>query len=154
MFQSIHRMYLLILPHHPSQYDVTDDVYFTILSTLPVVYKSGFLGTKSPRLDFFCILRYSVNRSPPRRNSIPHLFHSKLSSQRHCVLGGATRHQKLRSRSSRLLLRTRTQNQTPCHVPSRSTYPTLGERPYRDVTFSSEILHLRVTPSLIVHFPH
>src|ERR1700761_5686492 len=98
MFQSIHRMYLLILPHHPSWYDVTDAVYFTILSTLSVVYKSGFLGTKSPRLDFFVSYGTQSIDSPPGvlLSSLSSLvIHSRLSSQRHCVLGGATCHQKL-----------------------------------------------------------
>ena len=36
------------------QYDVTVYVSLPILSTPVVVYKSGILGTQSPRLDFTC----------------------------------------------------------------------------------------------------
>ena len=75
----------LILPHHTLQYNVTIYVYLSILSTLVVVYKSGILGTHSPRLDFTCNM-VLVNWSSIRRNSIPHLFHSRHSSQRLCVL--------------------------------------------------------------------
>ena len=84
----------LILPHHTLQYDVTVYVYLPILSTPVVVYKSGILGTQSPRLDFTSNT-VLVNRSPTRRNSIPHTFHLRHSSQRLCVLGGVTHHQKL-----------------------------------------------------------
>src|ERR1700761_3355074 len=138
MFQSIHRTYLLILPHHPSQYDVTDDVYCTILSTLPVVYKSGFLGTKSPRLDFFCILRYSVNRSPPEEHSP---FPSGLIPLKALFIKTlCLRRSYSSSEAWKPLFATstyRTQNQTLCHVPSRSTYPMSGEHPYCDITASS-----------------
>ena len=84
----------LILPHHTLQYDVTAYVYLPILSTPVVVYKSGILGTQSPRLDFTCNT-VLVDWSPTRRNSIPHTFHSRHSSRRLCVLEGVTYHQKL-----------------------------------------------------------
>ena len=84
----------LILPHHTLQYDVTVYMYLPIISTLVVVYKSGILGTQSPRLDFTCNT-VLVNWSPTRRNSIPHLFHLRHSSWRLCVLEGVTHHQKL-----------------------------------------------------------
>ena len=55
----------LILPHHTLQYDVIAYVYLPILSTPVVVYKSGILGTQSPRLDFTCNT-VLVNWSPVR----------------------------------------------------------------------------------------
>ena len=75
----------LILPHHTLQHDVTAYMYLPILSTPVVVYKSGILGTRSPRLDFTCDT-VLVNWSLTRRNSLPHLFHLRHSPQRLSVL--------------------------------------------------------------------
>ena len=67
---------------------------YLFLGTPVVVYKSGILGTQSPRLDFSCNM-VLVNWSSTRRNFIPHLFYLRHSLRRLCVLRGVTHHQKL-----------------------------------------------------------
>ena len=60
-------------------------MYLPILSTPVVVYKSGILGTQSPRLDFICNT-VLVNWSPTRWNFSPSTFHLRPSLRRLCVL--------------------------------------------------------------------
>ena len=45
-----------------------------------------------------------------------------------------THHQKLWSHTSWLLLRTRTQKKTFCHIPSRNLTPHQSKHPYHDIT--------------------
>ena len=101
----------LILPHHTLQYDLTAYVYLPILSTPVVVYKSGILGTQSPRLDFTCnmvLVNWSPVRGELHPSSFPlETFFTKILCLRRCHSSS----EALRVTLLQLLLRT--QNQDP-----------------------------------------